>query len=273
MTLPYFLTIDQTDDLPEVCLSRHGNIFARFDERTQDSGNISYGLKTADATLFIKTAGSPSAKAFLSHADRIYWLRNAITFARTFASPILSALRNVIETPNGPMLVYDWLDAELLGCPAPDRTDPTSAFMRFKQMPLEPIANALDQIFRFHTEVCRQGWVSNDFYDRAVMYHFGNHHTYLMDLDMYRPGPFANDMGRLFGSSRFMAPEEFTKGATITEQTTVFTMGRCIQVLVADAQVPAKWFDVANKACQNDPGDRFPSMNAFYAEWRTAAAT
>ena len=38
----------------------------------------------------------------------------------------------------------------------------------------------------------------------------------------------------MFGSSRFMAPEEFERGALIDERTNVFTMGRTAAVLLAD---------------------------------------
>ena len=32
---------------------------------------------------------------------------------------------------------------------------------------------------------------------------------HVVDLDHYQLGAFSNEMGRMFGSSRFMAPEEF----------------------------------------------------------------
>jgi hypothetical protein len=41
----------------------------------------------------------------------------------------------------------------------------------------------------------------------------------------------ARDMGRLFGSTRFMAPEEFELGVMIDQSTTVFTLGRCRRLL------------------------------------------
>ena len=54
----------------------------------------------------------------------------------------------------------------------------------------------------------------------------------MVDLDSYRDPPFANDMGRMFGSDRFMAAEEYELGARIDERTTVFTMGRTVGVLL-----------------------------------------
>lgn len=48
----------------------------------------------------------------------------------------------------------------------------------------------------------------------------------MIDLDTYSRGPVVNTMGRMFGSTRFMAPEEFARGAVIDQRTTVFTLGR-----------------------------------------------
>ena len=48
----------------------------------------------------------------------------------------------------------------------------------------------------------------------------------MFDLDEYRTGPFILDANRLPGSRRFMAPEEWNKGAIIDQVTNVFTLGR-----------------------------------------------
>jgi serine/threonine-protein kinase len=37
--------------------------------------------------------------------------------------------------------------------------------------------------------------------------------------------PYVNEMGRMWGSTRFMSPEEFTLGAYIDEVTNVYAMG------------------------------------------------
>ena len=49
-------------------------------------------------------------------------------------------------------------------------------------------------------------------------------------------------MGRMFGSSRFMAHEEFERGARIDERTTVFTMGRTAAVLLSDGTLERRPF-------------------------------
>ena len=88
-------------------------------------------------------------------------------------------------------------------------------------------------IYDVHRRLAERGWIACDFYDGSVIYDFDRGVPHLVDLDNYQPGPFVNDMGRMFGSTRFMAPEEFTRGARIDERTTVFTMGRAAAVFLA----------------------------------------
>ena len=81
----------------------------------------------------------------------------------------------------------------------------------------------------------------------------------------------------MFGSSRFMAPEEFERGARIDERTTVFTMGRTAAVLLSDGTLERRPFrgsnalyEVVRRACYEDPGKRYDSMAAFFAAWMDA---
>lgn len=93
-----------------------GQVFAVFDERTQDSGNISYGVLAGARPFFVKTAGMPeNSKAHLPHEQRVALLRNAVSFRRRVDHHSLPELLNVIESPHGPMLVYEWVPGELLG--------------------------------------------------------------------------------------------------------------------------------------------------------------
>ncbi|RKU07061.1 hypothetical protein C6502_17440 [Candidatus Poribacteria bacterium] len=84
-------------------------------------------------------------------------------------------------------------------------------------------------------------------------------------------------MGRMFGSSRFMAPEELEWGARIDERTTVFTMGRTAAVLLSDGTLERRPFrgsdalyDVVRHACHDDREKRYGSMATFFAAWMDA---
>jgi serine/threonine protein kinase len=121
------------------------------------------------------------------------------------------------------------------------------------------------------------GWIAVDFYDGCLMYNFDSRQLKVIDLDNYRQGPFRNEMGRMFGSSRFMAPEEFELGALIDEQTNVYVMGRTALVLLGDGgfdvdtfRGPRALFDVVRTACEPDRSRRHGSMAAFHAAWSAA---
>lgn len=165
------LEVSSTGHTPERFLG--GTIFATFDERTQDSGNVSYGVEAEGARFFVKTAGYPSNSVPLSHEARVAWLRNSIRLSAALTDPVLCQLRNVIESAHGPMLVYEWASGELIGVPRSRREDPSSPFVRFKRLPLLELVGALTEVFRVHAALCARGWIASDFYDGAMMYETG----------------------------------------------------------------------------------------------------
>lgn len=232
-----------------------GEVFAVFD--AQASGNVSYGVRIDGQPRFVKTAGAVDE----GHAQRVALLRNAIEVA-AISHPAIPALRRVLESPTGPVLVYDWFDGELLGARREQRDDPASAFQRFRALPAPRIVACLDAVFDLHVVLASEGWIAGDFYDGCLMYQFSSGDLRVIDLDAYHRGPLTNTMGRMFGSSRFMAPEEFELGAAIDERTTVFSLGRLISVLL-DEPSP-----VAARACALEPANRFATVADFVAAWR-----
>jgi serine/threonine-protein kinase len=244
----------------------------------QDSGNVSYGVEVDGARYFVKTAGRPDVDLpYLTHEQRVALLRNAVRIGQAYRHPALPRLHRVIESSHGPMLVYDWVDGESLNVPRDARDDPASAFHRFRHLPVERIVAALDTVVDVHDVFGRAGEVAGDFYDGCLLYDFAAHRLSMVDLDHYRPGPFRNEVGRMFGSTRFMAPEEFVKGATIDQRTSVFTLGRTVLVLLGDGTMgreafrgPAPLWTVAVRASQPQPERRHGSLAEFCAAWRTA---
>src|SRR5437867_1655993 len=124
------------------------------------------------------------------------------------------------------------------------------------------------------------GLVAADFYDGALIYDFENRQVHLCDLDSYRPGPYTLDRQRQYGSTRFMAPEEFQRGATIDERTTVFTLGRTAFVLFGPSprgetelegwKVTERLRAVAVRATMPERSDRYASVAEFVSAWRAA---
>lgn len=200
-----------------------GEPFAVFDSRTQDSGNVSRGVRRDGVRWFVKFAGDPGDdRPALSFKQRVALLHNAVLVAESVQHPVRPTLDRMVECSDGPLLVGEWVDGELLRTPPTERSSPESSFARFRALPVERIQAALDSLFDLHLRLAEKRWIAGDFYDGCLIYAFEAHRLHVIDLDGYVQGPSKNRMGRMFGSSRFMAPEEFRLGATIDERTTVF---------------------------------------------------
>jgi serine/threonine-protein kinase len=266
------------DGSPPDYLRSAGEIFAEFGALTQDSGNISYGVRIGQTRYFVKTAGIPDDPVpFLAHPDRVALLRNAVQVAQSCSHPTLPTLHRAIESSVGPLLVYEWVEGESLGVPRAARDDPQSSYQRFRSLPLPAIMEVLDALYDLHRELAQAGWIAVDFYDGSMVYDFSSGSLSIVDLDHYHPGPFTNAMGRMFGSTRFMAPEEFELGAVIDERTNVFVMGRAAALFLADGTLEADAFRgsdalyrVVAKACEPERSMRFASMAEFHDAWKSA---
>ncbi len=259
---------------PSEFLNRIGTVFADFD--AQDSGNVSFGVTAGSRRFFVKTPGAPETHTPLPHARRVDLLLNAAKLAQNVSLPASPPLLNRIQSPHGPMLVFEWCHGDLLYAPAHRRSLSDSPSSRFKSLSWDKICRALAAVFDAHATLAEEGWIASDFYDGSLIYDFAANRVHLIDLDHYRQGPFTNHMGRMFGSRRFMAPEELTLGATIDERTTVFNMGRCITAFLHDRctslrSLPAEAIlEVEARACHSDPDRRFASMEQFCRAWHAA---
>ncbi len=272
------LDIETIYESPASYLQRTTCVFRIFDASTQDSGNISYGVQVDGERYFIKTAGSPDdTDPDRTHVQRVDWLLNAVSLAHSCDHPALPRLHRIIHSPSGPMLVYAWAPGELIHTTRTKRCAPESPYQRFINLPVHKILYVLDSLYALHNQLSQRGWVAVDFYDGCLIYDFGTETLHVVDLDMYHKGPFKNPVGRMFGSSRFMAPEEFSLNARIDIRTTVYTMGRTAAVLLSDgtlARPPFRGNDrayaVIKRACAPAPDDRYGSMAAFYDAWSAA---
>ena len=169
------------------------------------------------------------------------------------------------------------MNGELVRTDAARRENPQSTFQRFRGLPSEENRNVLDQVYELHYQLAQKGWIAVDFYDGCMIYDFNQQEFHVIDLDLYRDAPFVNEMGRMFGSTRFMAPEEFELGARIDERTNVFTMGRTTAVFLSDGTLDRDPFrgsdaqyEVMRRACRDDRSERFDSMGEFYRAWGQA---
>ena len=270
--------VSTIDESPSNYLHANSDVFAIFDH-TQDSGNISYGVRLKGKRYFIKTAGNMDTLggSRLPYNVRVSLLRNAVCVSNSCNHPSKPILHRVIESTLGPMLIYDWADGQLVYATATTRNDPLSAFYRFRSLPVIEILKCLDTIYELHNILARTGWVAVDFYDGCLIYDFKHQKLSVVDLDHYHQGPLVNKVGRMFGSSRFMAPEEFEQGAIVDGLTNVFTMGRTAAVLLSNNNLdraPFRGSDALYKvmlhACQPERDRRYQSVESFHLAWREA---
>lgn len=279
------LTASTIAQWPSEFVRRCGTVLAKYGPSTQDSGNVSFLVDVGPRLLFVKTAGVPGAappgspSPYFNHDGRVGLLRNAVDLAASCVHPALARLLNVIETPAGPALVYEAARGELIHVPGPERSDPASAYQRFAHLRSEQLLGVFDALIDLHDALAAAGWVACDLYDGCLIVDFATAALSVIDLDTYRRGPSRNDMGRMFGDSHFMAPEEFELGAVIDQRTTVFTLGRLVWHFGTRLTEVAEGFcgppavaEVVRQACQPSPGDRYASVGAFTRAWSAARA-
>ncbi len=277
------LTTSIVSEWPGDLVRRCGTVLAEYGALTQDSGNVSWLVDVGPGRLFVKTAGVPgpaspgSPVPYFDHGGRVELLRNAADLAASCTHPALARLFNVIETPAGPALVYAAAPGELVHVPRAERDEPTSAYRRLAHLPAGQLLAVFDALIDLHDVLAAAGWVACDLYDGCLMVDFATAALTVIDLDTYRRGPSVNDMGRMFGDSRFMAPEEFELGAVMDQRTTVFTLGRLAWHFGTRLSEQAETFcgpsavaHVLIRACQPSPADRNANVGAFASAWRAA---
>ncbi|HEX2857553.1 MAG TPA: hypothetical protein VHO26_08770 [Propionibacteriaceae bacterium] len=249
-------------------LSRWGRVFRVFD--LQDSGSLCVGLEGRAGRLFVKYAGALTVRYEGRIEDAVASLRDAAGRYRALAHPtLLPLLESVDIGSHGHALVFPWSDAVCIG---------RQYGLRGVLERLAPArrAAAVQQLLDFHAEAARRGWVAVDLYDGSVLVDPASGRVTVCDIDVYQRAPHVNRMGRMWGSSRFMSPEEFELGATIDEVTTVHTLGVLAHSLLGDDGTRSRdaWvgsddqFAIARRAALADRSDRWPSIGEMAAAWR-----
>ena len=168
-------------------------------------------------------------------------------------------------------MVFKWADGDCMGRMYP------AAHRRFMQLPVNDRLAVFSDILSFLECVVSRNYVAIDFYDGSIMYDFANGKTTICDIDLFRKQPCINDMGRMWGSSRFQAPEEFQLGAVIDEITNVYTVGATAFALFGEYnrtrdkwQLSDKLFEVVTKAVSDNRAERQQSIRQLREVWEAA---
>jgi len=250
-------------------IKKYGKVFKVFDD--QDSGNICFGVENSQGKYFVKFAGAPTERACRLKEEAINTLMATVPVYEDLAHQNLIRLDSAEEIGGGFAAIFDWVDTECMG-----RMYPLSR-QKFMQLSIDVRLKVFDDILEFHLHVIDKGYVAIDFYDGSIMYDFEENKTILCDIDFYSKMPYINKMGRLWGSSRFMSPEEFQLNSEINEITNVYLMGATAFALFADYhrtsdkwQINQEFYKVASKAVSDSRNERQQSLKEFISEWRGA---
>ncbi|WP_329276471.1 serine/threonine protein kinase [Streptomyces sp. NBC_01451] len=250
----------------EPYLRRTGEVFRVFGD--QDSGCVGYGVQLPDGeSWFVKEAVTGRAQAAMDRA----W-----AFHRRVRHPVIVPQVHRFAVRDGrTAAVLPWRPGETLY--QGRQAGPDAPMTRFRALPVPTVLRVIDRILDAHLAVEAAGQVAVDLYDGAFLYDFEGDAVHLVDLDEYRPGPFVLQEDRLPGSSRFMAPEEWRRGAVIDVRTTVYVLARAARLLLDAGDAERQWrgtdgqLAVVERATRDDPGDRFAGVREFVAAWRAVS--
>lgn len=250
-------------------LHKYGRVFQIYDD--QDSGNICFGTEKDGQRYFVKFAGAPTELYTGEPKDAIDRLKAALSVYRDLQHTNLIELVNAEDIGGGFAVIFRWVDGDCMGRMYP------AAHRKFMQMPTGARLLVFRDILSFFEHIASQDYVAIDFYDGSVLYDFESGKTTICDIDLFRKQPCVNDMGRMWGSSLFQAPEEYQLGAAIDEITNVYTVGATAFALFGGYErTSEKWqlsdrlFDVAAKAVNVERARRQQSIKRFREEWEAA---
>lgn len=253
-------------------IQKYGKVFKIYDG--QDSGNICFGVENGENKYFIKFAGAPTEQYPGRPEEAITRLKTTVSVYRDLTHPNLIKFIEAEEIGGGFAMIFEWTDGQCMG-----RMYQQSRH-KFLQMPYNIRLEVFDDILSFHAEVIDKGYVAIDFYDGSIMYDFDEKKTVVCDIDLYSKQPYINCMGRMWGSNRFMSPEEYKVGEIIDELSNVYLMGATAFALFSDYhrsfeewKLTEELYKVALKAVSNDRKDRQQSIKQFIKEWKQAQKT
>ncbi len=247
-------------------LERYGRVFQVFDD--QDSGNICFGVESGGKRYFVKFAGAPTLRGTGTPKEAVERLKAALPLYQDLQQESLIRLEEAVETEGGFALVFQWAEGDCMGRMYPE------AHRKFMALPIERRMAVFRDILRFLEYTASRQYLAVDFYDGSILYDFESGRTSICDIDFFRRMPCVNDMGRMWGSSLFQAPEEYRLGAVLDEVTNVYTAGAFAFALFGGYersrdswQLNEGLYGTAVRAVSRERSQRQQSVREFREEW------
>lgn len=252
-------------------LKKYGKVFKVFDN--QDSGNICFGIDSGKERYFVKFAGAPTAEYQGELQDAVSRLKATVPIYQDIRHDTLVRFLFAEEIGRGFAMVFEWADGTCMGKQYED------GHRSILALPVHEKIGIFQRIAAFMQCVARSGYVAINFYDGSILYDANTRKVTVCDMDCFRKSPCINDMGRMWGSSRFMSPEEYEKGAVIDEVTNVYNLAQMAFSLFTDSDRQERnWplskesYAVLLKATSAAREDRFPSIADFIFDWENAVS-
>lgn len=253
-------------------LQKYGTVFKVFDD--QDSGNICFGTEKNGQKYFVKFAGAPTAEYDGHPADAVKRLQATLPIYQDIMHKNLIKLIDAEAIGGGFAMRFKWADGVCMGRMYEED------HREFMALPITDRHRIFEDIADFLNCVHNQNYVAVDFYDGSIMYDRKTRQTTICDIDFFRKKPCVNDMGRMWGSSVFMSPEEFTLGAPIDEVTNIYTLGAVAFALFGNyKRTRDQWtlnndtFKIITEATSDNRSDRRQSISQLLVEWKKAIET
>lgn len=274
-------------------LKKYGTAFWVVDET--GSGCICIGMEDGEKKYFCKIAGVNTVEAEVSPKESVEILKEAVHLYYDLSHPNLIKIIEEYDYNQFYIAIFEWADGECLFDHwnfEKYRKDTTikSPKERFKELDVVKRLKAVDVLFSFLQNVNQKGYVAVDFYDGSIMYDFLTDKITICDIDFFKKAPVVNDRGvEWFGTKRLKAPEEYTEGSAIDEQTNIFTLGalifeffgsfsdeeirqrycnnRFVPCSLTDWQLSEESYRVASKAVSLIKSERYLTFSEFLYEW------
>lgn len=250
-------------------MKQFGRVFKVFDD--QDSGNICFGTERNGKRYFVKFAGAPTEQYDGITEDAIKRLCATVPVYQDLRHPNLVEFVDAMEIGGGYAVIFKWTDGDCMGRMYP------AAHKRIMELTNEKKLSLYRDLLEFLHHTAENGYFAVDFYDGSVMYDAETVKTTVCDIDFFRKMPTVNDMGRMWGSSRFQSPEEYQLGAPLDEVTNVYTAGAMAFALFGEyKRTRDMWtlsdaaYDVAKRAVSDERAERQQSITELIREWEAA---
>lgn len=273
-------------------LNNYGKVFDVFDET--GSGCISFGIEKDNKKYFFKIAGAKTVESEVSIEESIRLLKDAVIKYKDIKHDNLIKYIDSFEYNEFFVVIYEYADGLCLfdywNFDRYNKTNEITPMMKFKMLSIEKRLNVVYKLISFFETFIDAGYVAVDFYDSSIIYNFNNDEVTFCDIDLFRSLPTINDLGEgYFGTKRLKAPEENELGATIDEQTSLFTLGAIIFDMFSETKnideryfkglfIPNEFedfelnkeiYNILFKATNYDKNSRYKTIKEFEDEFKS----